>query len=136
MRPGHAFIHSAKPYWSLPKAFRPRIPAAFCIVEAKMAAMNLSSLDVAALLKLRADIDNQLQQRRAALQKQLAHLEGLKGAGGGRTRDARKGRKIAPKYRSRKDPTLQWAGRGAVPRWMREEMKGTKLKKDAFLIKR
>lgn len=48
---------------------------------------------------------------------------------------ARKGRKVAPKYRSKKDPKLTWAGRGAVPRWMREEMKARKLKKEAFLIK-
>jgi DNA-binding protein H-NS len=43
--------------------------------------------------------------------------------------------KVAPKYRSKKDPKLTWAGRGAIPRWMVEEMKAKKLKKDAFLIK-
>jgi DNA-binding protein H-NS len=48
---------------------------------------------------------------------------------------SRKGRKVAAKYRSKKDPTLTWAGRGATPLWMREEMKGTKLKKENFLIK-
>ena len=46
-----------------------------------------------------------------------------------------KGRKVAAKYRSKKDPKLTWAGRGATPIWMREEMKGTKLKKENFLIK-
>jgi hypothetical protein len=38
------------------------------------------------------------------------------------------GRKVAPKYRSKKDPKLTWAGRGAIPLWMRDEMKAGKLK--------
>jgi DNA-binding protein H-NS len=40
-----------------------------------------------------------------------------------------------PKYQSKKDKSLKWTGRGMTPVWMREEMKGTKLKKDDFLIK-
>ena len=51
------------------------------------------------------------------------------GAGRKRTR-----RKATPKYRSRKNPKTVWSGRGVTPVWMREEMKGTKLKKDDFLI--
>jgi integrase len=43
-------------------------------------------------------------------------------------------RKIAPKYRSKKNPKLTWAGRGATPVWMRDEMRGTKLKKENFLL--
>jgi DNA-binding protein H-NS len=102
-----------------------------------MAAINLKTMEVDALLKLRADIDDQLVQRRAQLHKELARLEGLKSRNGRAAPKGRstKGRKVAPKYRSRKDPSLTWAGRGATPLWMREEMKGTKLKKDAFLIK-
>jgi DNA-binding protein H-NS len=42
---------------------------------------------------------------------------------------------VAPKYRSKQNPKLTWAARGAVPRWMRDEMKARKLKKEAFLIK-
>jgi len=42
---------------------------------------------------------------------------------------------VPPKYRSKKNRNLTWAGRGATPVWMREEMKVGKLKKDAFLIK-
>jgi DNA-binding protein H-NS len=30
---------------------------------------------------------------------------------------------------------VKWSGRGMTPIWMRDEMKGTKLKKDDFLIK-
>ena len=43
-------------------------------------------------------------------------------------------KKAPPKYRSRKDPKTVWSGRGVTPVWMREEMKGTKLKKDDFLM--
>jgi len=43
-------------------------------------------------------------------------------------------RKAEPKYRSKKDPKVLWSGRGVTPVWMRDEMKGTKLKKDDFLI--
>lgn len=100
-----------------------------------MAAVNLSNMDVNALLKLRGDIDAQLTQRRANLEKELARLESLRSKPGRKAAGARKGRKVAAKYQSKKDPSLQWAGRGAIPRWMRDEMKGTKLKKEAFLIK-
>jgi DNA-binding protein H-NS len=72
------------------------------------------------------------------LEKQIARLDGDK-IGNGKVVNGRgkslKGRKVAPKYRSRKDPKMTWAGRGATPVWMREEMKAGKLKKDAFLIK-
>jgi DNA-binding protein H-NS len=102
-----------------------------------MPAVNLKNLQVDALLKLRSEIDDELTQRRTQLQKQLQRLDGLKRGSGDKTPRGRstKGRKVAPKYRSKKDPALTWAGRGATPLWMREEMKGSKLKKDAFLIK-
>ena len=46
-----------------------------------------------------------------------------------------KRRKAPAKYRSRKNKTLKWSGRGMLPVWMREEMKGTKLTKADFAIK-
>jgi DNA-binding protein H-NS len=51
--------------------------------------------------------------------------------------DARNGTraKPEPKYQSKKDKSLKWTGRGLTPRWMREEMKGTKLTKENFQIK-
>jgi DNA-binding protein H-NS len=55
------------------------------------------------------------------------------GASGRKKKGTR--RKALPKYRSRKDPKVVWSGRGVTPVWMRDEMKGTKLKKDDFLIK-
>ena len=44
------------------------------------------------------------------------------------------GRKAEPKYQSKKDPSLKWAGRGMTPKWMKAEMKGTKLNKEDFVI--
>ena len=45
------------------------------------------------------------------------------------------GAKAKPKYQSKKNRSLKWSGRGMTPIWMREEMKGTKLTKEDFLIK-
>jgi DNA-binding protein H-NS len=40
-----------------------------------------------------------------------------------------------PKYRSKAHPHTTWSGRGMTPIWMRQEMKGTRLEKNDFLIK-
>ena len=104
---------------------------------------NLAKMSLEALIELRDNITATLSAQAAELQKQLSRLSGTGGVGGarrgrkpGRPRgSALKGRKVPAKYRSRKDPKLTWAGRGATPRWMRDEMKAGKLKKEAFLIK-
>jgi DNA-binding protein H-NS len=101
-----------------------------------MAKQSLASMSVDALLKLRDEVTEALSRKAHALKKELSRLGPAEGRGngaGGRRTTA--GRKVAPKYRSRKDAKLTWSGRGALPRWMREEMKGTKLKKENFLIK-
>jgi DNA-binding protein H-NS len=80
-------------------------------------------------------------EQRAFFEEKLSELSGFasaKAAGvmravGGRKR---RRRKATPKYRSRKSPKIVWSGRGVTPVWMREEMKGTKLKKDDFLIQK
>jgi len=100
---------------------------------------SLTSISVDALLKLRDDIGIVLSKRADDLRRQLASVTGTD-IGNGRKRgrprkSSLKGRKVAAKYRSKKYPKLTWAGRGATPRWMREEMRAGKLKKDAFLIK-
>jgi len=107
-----------------------------------MATMNLRGMGVDALLSLRAEIDKKLGEKRSELEQQLSRLgvdsdgEGARGRGwGSGRRSAMKGRKVAPKYRCKQDPSQTWAGRGATPVWMRDEMKAGKLKKDAFLIK-
>jgi DNA-binding protein H-NS len=98
---------------------------------------KLTSMSVEALLKLRDDIGAILVGKADELKSQLSKLGGS-AVGNGRRGlrvSAMKGRKVAPKYRSRKDPKLTWAGRGATPVWMRNEMKAGKLKREAFLIK-
>ena len=103
---------------------------------------SLAKLSLEALIELRESVTAAIGDQAENLRKQLASLTG----GGGKTvgsarprgrkrGSALKGRKVAAKYRSKKDPKLTWAGRGATPRWMRDEMKAGKLKKDAFLIK-
>jgi len=101
---------------------------------AKRANKSLASMSVDTLLKLRDEISAVLSKKADALKSQLA-LMGNGGQYGNGRRKSVKGRKVAPKYRSKKDPKLTWAGRGATPVWMRDEMKAGKLKKEAFLIK-
>jgi DNA-binding protein H-NS len=106
---------------------------------------NLAKMSLEALIDLRDSITATLSAQAAELQKQLSRLTGAgNGAGSGAKRgrkpgrprgSALKGRKVPAKYRSRKDAKLTWAGRGATPRWMRDEMRAGKLKKEAFLIK-
>jgi DNA-binding protein H-NS len=68
------------------------------------------------------------------LKRQLAALTGTKSRGRPSGKKRKLG-KVAPQFRSRKDPNQVWSGRGATPRWMKAEMKGTKLKKESFRIK-
>jgi DNA-binding protein H-NS len=101
-----------------------------------MAAVNLKSMDVDALLVLRADIEKQLASKRRELEAQLSRLS-LSGETGGRAvRNGKvgrprkshplKGAKVAPKYRGPGGET--WAGRGAQPRWLSAMLKqGSKL---------
>jgi len=100
--------------------------------------------------QLRHYIDNlegllkkKVGEQRAYLEGKLSELTGFASAKAAKmlrsvagAERPRKGtrKKAEPKYRSRKDPKILWSGRGVTPIWMREEMKGTKLKKDDFLI--
>src|ERR1700682_5516116 len=103
--------------------------------------------------QLRGLIDNlegllsqKIRVQRSIIEGHLAELQGYvsqKAAGVVRTvmrvpkADGRSGAraKPKPKYQSRKNRSVKWTGRGMTPVWMREEMKGTKLKKEDFLIK-
>ena len=100
-----------------------------------MPKQNLASMSVQALFKLRDDIAQAISDRASDLRNQLSQLTGSKPARGAKKRKGRKGRKVAPQFRSKKDSSVVWSGRGAIPRWMKEEMKGTKLKKESFRIK-
>jgi DNA-binding protein H-NS len=97
---------------------------------------KLSLMSVDALFKLRDDVASALKSKASELERQLSRLTGTADK---RTRrggaKSRKGTKVAAQFRSKKDPKLVWSGRGGTPRWMKEEMKGTKLTKESFRIK-
>jgi DNA-binding protein H-NS len=83
-----------------------------------------------------------VQQQRAIFEGHLSDLQGYISSKTGNAVRAvmtagRKGKraKAKPKYQSKKKPSLKWSGRGMIPIWMREEMKGTKLTKQDFAIK-
>lgn len=91
--------------------------------------------------KLQNLLKSKVSEQRSYLEEKLSELSSYAAAkatrmaravtGGGKKRTRKK---ATPKYRSRKNPKTLWSGRGVTPVWMREEMKGTKLKKDDFLI--
>jgi DNA-binding protein H-NS len=91
-----------------------------------MADTNLASMSIDALLKLRKDLAKVLSRKAVELKGQLRRLDGDSGYKRGDGRSPLKGRKIAVKYRDRSGNT--WAGRGAQPVWLREQLKaGAKL---------
>jgi DNA-binding protein H-NS len=98
-----------------------------------MPKINLSGMNVEALMDLRMRVDEMLHQRRAELEKQLERMavvavarRVVRGSG-----SALKGRKVLPKYRSPSGET--WAGRGARPHWLVAAIKRGKKPED-FLI--
>jgi DNA-binding protein H-NS len=108
---------------------------------------SIANLDVS---QLRAQIDTlqnvlarKVSEQRAYFEAQLAQLGGFvsrKGSAAAKPAALGNGRtgkraKAKPKYQSKKNASVKWSGRGMTPVWMREEMKGTKLRKDDFLIK-
>jgi DNA-binding protein H-NS len=113
-------------------------------------AKSFAKMEVTQLRGLIDDLEGllsrKIQEQRSILEGHLAELQGYvsqkaagvvrtvmrvpKANGHGGTRA-----KPEPKYQSKKDKNLKWTGRGMLPIWMREEMKGTKLKKENFLIK-
>ena len=101
---------------------------------------ELKTLDTDRLLELKDRIDEVLTDRRRQLEAQLERMTGrttANSASGGDSQSYGQPKlRILPRYRSKKDPTVTWSGRGMLPKWMREEMKGTKLTKDDFLISR
>jgi len=109
-------------------------------------ARNFAKMEVGQLREYISQLEQTLaakiQQQREYLEGQLAGLHiyaSNKAAAAVRTvmRVPRTGkrRKPAPKYQSKKNKSLKWTGRGMLPVWMREEMKGTKLTKQDFAIK-
>src|SRR5262245_6859852 len=91
-----------------------------------MATASLQRMSIEELLKLRDDVGNVLDRRARELGDQLARL-GSERAPARRGRGSGlRGRKVPVKFRDRSGNT--WAGRGAVPVWLREKIKaGAKL---------
>jgi DNA-binding protein H-NS len=87
-----------------------------------MPSLSLESMDVDALIELRAEIDTRLHEQARDLQRQLALLDGGGRKGpdrppvGAQRASSLRGVKVAPKYRGPDGET--WAGRGAKPRWL------------------
>jgi DNA-binding protein H-NS len=107
---------------------------------------NFAKMEVGQLKSFISNLEDMLaekvQQQRQVLVGQLAELQGYvsaKAAGVVRTvmRVPRSGKraKPKPKYQSKKNKSLKWTGRGMLPVWMRDEMKGTRLTKEDFAIK-
>jgi DNA-binding protein H-NS len=88
---------------------------------------DVRPMDTDTLLDLRNSIDELLEERRKIIERQLGIFD---------TASRPASQVIAPQYRSRRDPELVWSGRGLLPRWMREEMAGTKLAKEDFRIRK
>ena len=105
-----------------------------------MAKVNLSSMMVDELLKLRDEIGDVLSRKAGQLQSQLVALgDGGWLLSGGKSKGRRvskmKGRKVAPKYRNPKNRSETWAGRGAMPRWLAAEIKKGKKREDFAIDK-
>jgi DNA-binding protein H-NS len=91
---------------------------------------NLSGMNVQALMSLRDQVEERLQECRAEIEKELAAFNGQPKGNSGK--HSLKGKKVPPKYRSPSGET--WAGRGVKPKWMVEALKKGK-KMESFLIK-
>ena len=107
---------------------------------------SVTAMDVGQLRdyisQLEATLAAKVQQQRDYLQGQLDGLQIYANNKAGaavravmRLPKAGKRKKPDPKYQSKKNRSLKWTGRGMLPIWMRDEMRGTKLTKDDFLIK-
>jgi len=101
-----------------------------------MLKINVSGMNVEALIDLQKRVDAMLVKRRAVIEKQLEWMDRASAVVSGarvarRGASSLKGKKVPPKYRSRSGET--WAGRGAKPHWLVDAIKGGK-KLDDLLI--
>jgi DNA-binding protein H-NS len=110
-------------------------------------ASSVANMDVGQLRSYIDSLQNVLakkvSEQRAYFEDQLSQLGGyvskkasaaIKAVTPSNGRNGKRA-KAKPKYQSKKNRSLKWSGRGMTPVWMREEMKGTKLKKEDFAIK-
>jgi DNA-binding protein H-NS len=126
---------------ALALALRPAWPIKARLVTSMEAAMakrglDLKALTVDQLIELRHSIDGMLSSARQQLHDRLSQIEGFVGLGpkaskGDRPAHPMRGRAVAPKYEGPNGEL--WAGRGAMPRWLKEELtKGAQ--QEDFLI--
>jgi DNA-binding protein H-NS len=102
-----------------------------------VATMDVSQLS-AHIDSLQSVLAKKVREQRAYFQDQLSRLSGYvpkRASAAVKAVTPGNRAKAKPKYQSKKRKSLKWSGRGVTPVWMREEMKGTKLTKDDFLIK-
>jgi DNA-binding protein H-NS len=110
-----------------------RYTGAAMTIEKEFQALDLDGMNEV-LERLTAIRDEAVEAKRADL---LAQLEALGGVPASRkktvrTTDGRSSPK--PKYRSKKNPALTWAGRGQKPKWLVAEMAESKKPLDAFSV--
>lgn len=91
--------------------------------------MNLSSYSRQELVKLRRQIDRELESRRRVEQRtarqevrNIVEKYGISVTDltGGAQKRAPRAAKEGPVYRHPSDPDLAWAGRGRKPKWVKE----------------
>ena len=101
---------------------------------------NLARMSYAELSKLEVEIARlkakKQDEERAALREKMAAMAREHGFDMGELFDRRQKGKgsVAPKYRDPKNSENTWAGRGRMPRWMVAATKGSKARKEDFLI--
>src|SRR3954451_21060827 len=105
----------------------------------KSVGKSIATMDVTQLRahieELQGVLAKKVSEQRAYFEGQLSQLGGYvakKTSSTVKTIRPSKGKraKAKPKYQSKKTKSVKWSGRGITPVWMREEIKGTKLKKE------
>jgi DNA-binding protein H-NS len=93
--------------------------------------MNLKSMSIDKLTKLRDQVDTALHSKvadeRRTLEAELTKLSRLS-TSKSRSKGLRLGARgpVAPKYRNPEDPSETWTGRGLKPRWLAAALKAGK----------
>jgi DNA-binding protein H-NS len=100
---------------------------------------SLELADLKALIdELQGIFQNKVLEKRRFYERELSELSNLSVVQLA-AMDAPSGDRravVLPKFRSKKDPSLTWSGRGSIPRWIKQEMKELRLKKEDFRIRR
>jgi DNA-binding protein H-NS len=101
---------------------------------------SLDKMSYAQLAALRTRVDGLMVEKqsaeRAALRQKMADMAKDHGLSLDEVLGKRRKGKgsVAVKYRDPKNPDNTWTGRGRMPLWMVAATKGSKAKKDDFLI--